>query len=359
MEAKHILETSEWDSHVVPLEHFSSRPDADAKGCHHGLFFFFFFCFNLFSFLLTYLSFQSFSSSPSSVAFSYKWILINDLLCLACLALAMFSERSNVKDLATCSTVNQLELEWRGSPGWMMMKALKKLFIFTWNKLFNFILVTAGNFKSHCPVHYHAWEIHHKCLSELVMFNYCFEGFVIIGSFAWMLWIYLAANVLGSDSECSDVPSGCFMIAGVPVVQHPALSWPEEDHPLDSLDPRQYLRQRRPLRAALPLHVQSSHPRPQPAGSGQAADRDALLLQWWIYRLLNRRWVQRGEDRWSLSSYLGPWMFLCYLTPAGFQQVDYWPPRLKPCLWPVFFLFFFSPLTFSNFYCLSLHTFVP
>lgn len=180
----------------------------------------------------------------------------------------------------------------------------------------------------------------------------------MICSFAWMLRIYLAVNVPGDDSGCSDVLSGCLVIAGVPVLQHPALSWPEEDHPLDSLDPRQHLGQRRPLWAALPLHVQSSHPRPQPAGSGQAADRDALLLQWWIYRLLNWRWVQRGENRWSLSSYLSPWMFLCYLTPAGFLHFGRLITGLLASSHAFGLLFFFFPLTFSNFPCHTLHTFV-
>lgn len=72
-------------------------------------------------------------------------------------------------------------------------------------------------------------------------------------------------------------------------MQHPALSRPEEDHAVDPLDPRQHLGQRGPLRAALPLHVQSSHSRPQPAGGGQAEDRDALLLQRRVHRLLHGR----------------------------------------------------------------------
>lgn len=110
-------------------------------------------------------------------------------------------------------------------------------------------------------------------------------------------------------------------IAGVPVVQHPAMPWPEEDHALDSLDARQHLRQRRALWAAFPLHVQSSHPWSQPAGSGQAEDRDALLLQRRVHRLLHWRWAQSGRDRWSLSSYLSLWMFLCYLTPTGFPRL--------------------------------------
>lgn len=108
------------------------------------------------------------------------------------------------------------------------------------------------------------------------------------------------------------------VIAGVPVVQHPAMSRPEEDHSLDSLDARQHLRQRRPLWATIPLHLQSSHTGCEPARSGKAEDRDALLLQRRINRLLHWRWVQSGKDWWTFSSYLSLWMFLCYLPPTGF-----------------------------------------
>lgn len=106
--------------------------------------------------------------------------------------------------------------------------------------------------------------------------------------------------------------------AGVPVVQHSALPRLEEDHPLDSLDPGQHLGQRRALRAALPLHVQGSHPGPQPAGGGQTEDRDAVLLQWWIHWLLHWRWVESGgRDRWFLSSNLSLSVSESYLTPTG------------------------------------------
>lgn len=40
--------------------------------------------------------------------------------------------------------------------------------------MLNFILVTAENFKSHCPGNYYVWEIHQTFPSELVMLNYCF-----------------------------------------------------------------------------------------------------------------------------------------------------------------------------------------
>lgn len=126
----------------------------------------------------------------------------------------------------------------------------------------------------------------------------------------------------------------CSLIAGVPVMQHPAMSWLKEDHTLDSLDARQHLRQRRALWAAFPLHLQSSHPRSQPARSRQAEDRDALLLQRRIHRLLHWRWVQSGRDRWSFSSYLSLWMFPLSRSNwlSASLQVSYWPPRLKPFL---------------------------
>lgn len=82
-----------------------------------------------------------------------------------------------------------------------------------------------------------------------------------------------------------------FIAAGVPVVQHRAVPWCEEDHTLDALDPCQHLRQRGPLRAALPIHVQGPRARPGPAGGGPAEDRDALLLQRRLHGLLHGRWV--------------------------------------------------------------------
>lgn len=72
-------------------------------------------------------------------------------------------------------------------------------------------------------------------------------------------------------------------------MQHPAMPRREEDHALDALDPRQHLRQRGPLRAALPLHVQGARARPGPAGGGPAEDRDALLLQRRLHGLLHGR----------------------------------------------------------------------
>lgn len=131
---------------------------------------------------------------------------------------------------------------------------------------------------------------------------------------------------------------------GVPVVQHPALSRPEEDHTLDSLDTRQHLWQRRALRAAFPLHLQSPHPRPQPARSWQTEDWDALLFQWWIHRLLHWWWVQSGRDTWSLSSYHSLWMFLlshsnwlCRLV-TGLLTSKYYFFLCVCCLLDFFFL---------------------
>lgn len=107
-------------------------------------------------------------SSPPSLPLGYELNLTNDLFCLACLPLAMFSKwsKGNVSsvcagrmtgmlgagkqdlvsvygvffggeavdgwealDLAAHGTVYQPELESRGFQGWMMMKALKRLFI--------------------------------------------------------------------------------------------------------------------------------------------------------------------------------------------------------------------------------------
>lgn len=112
-----------------------------------------------------------------------------------------------------------------------------------------------------------------------------------------------------------------FVSAGVSAVQHPAVPRPKEDHAVDPLDTRQHLWQRRPLRATLPLHLQSSNPRPQPAGSGEAEDRDALLLQRRLHRLLHRWWVQDG-DGWASSVCLlsnglsaSPQLACCFPSP--------------------------------------------
>lgn len=136
-------------------------------------------------------------------------------------------------------------------------------------------------------------------------------------------------------------------------MQHAALSRPEEDHPLDSVDAGQHLRQRRPLRAAFPLHLQSSHPRSRPAGGGQAEDRDALLLQRRFHRLLHRRWVQNiGRDRWSPSSHGSLWIFLlsCSKCLSASLLANYWHPPLKLILLYVSLLFIRISLhAFSNF----------
>lgn len=166
VEAKYILI---WDSHIMLATELQrciflltaqlSRPRADGrKSCHCWPFF----SFNLPSFTSSCQHIYPPPLSPSSassVPLGYELNLIDDLFCLACLPLAMFVKRCNVNasclretwramlwlgkhwfvrgvfwgwvvlDLATCSTVNQPELESSDSQGGMMAKALKRLFI--------------------------------------------------------------------------------------------------------------------------------------------------------------------------------------------------------------------------------------
>lgn len=141
-----------------------------------------------------------------------------------------------------------------------------------------------------------------------------------------------------------------YVIAGVPVMQHTALSRPEEDHTLDSVDTGQHLRQRRALWAAFPLHLQSAHPRSQPARSGQTEDRDALLLQRWIHRLLHWRWVQNWKRQMvSFQSSQPLNISFSNSLSASLQANDWWP-SLKPILLHVCLLFIrTSFLASSNF----------
>lgn len=174
-----------------------------------------------------------------------------------------------------------------------------------------------------------------KYTRNLCHANYCFTD-VIISTYSrcvkFTCLLQSARHEIKLQVKFSKIVPHVYP-AGVPVMQHPALSWTQEDYTLDSLDTRQHFWQRRPLRTAFPLHLQSSNPRPGPSGSGSTEDRDALLLQRWLHWLLHWRWVRDG-DRWSLSSRISLWLFSLLLSNwlSGPPQAGCCPPRLKQCL---------------------------
>lgn len=94
---------------------------------------------------------------------------------------------------------------------------------------------------------------------------------------------------VGEAGDPGDEHTPLLALPGVPALQHQPVPRAEEDHALDALDARQHLRQRRPLRAAVSVHVQSPPAGSEFAGSGEAENRNAVLLQRRDQRLLHGR----------------------------------------------------------------------